>query len=307
MHIPVLLNETIESLAVKQGGVYIDGTLGGAGHSTRLMEKAGDGARLLGIDKDVQAVERCKLVLSNVPGAKTIVHGSHGDIASISKSNGFEKVDGILLDLGVSSFQIDEADRGFSFMKDGPLDMRMDGSAALSAADIVNTAPEEELERIFREYGEEKFAKRIARAICLRRATSKVETTSQLAELVQESVPRTGAKHPATRVFQALRMAVNSEIDDLKRALEGGLGLLKTGGRFAVITFESVTDRIVKRFFAMHQRREVSLLQGGVRTEGERPYVKLVFRHAVKPSNEEISNNVRSRSAKLRVAERTGE
>ena len=306
MHKPVLLKETVDSLAVKPGGVYIDGTLGRAGHAREILARAGTGARLVGIDRDTLALTESAERLERIPGVSlTLVHGCHGNIAKIVRDEGIGAVDGILLDLGVSSPQLDEADRGFSFRADGPLDMRMDRSRGETAADIVATRSEDELASLLRTFGEEPNARRIARAIVHARAVARIETTAQLASLVEKTVGRSGAHHPATRTFQAFRMAVNDELGDLERALEGGLGLLKPGGRMAVITFESLTDRTVKRFFAAHAGRMVSLQQGGERWEGTLPKVRLVTRHAVTASDEEIAENPRARSAKLRTIERT--
>ena len=308
MHTPVLLKETVDSLAVKPGGVYIDGTLGRAGHAREILARAGNGARLVGIDRDTQALTESAERLGKVPGVSlTLVHGCHGSIAQIVRGEGIDAVDGVLLDLGVSSPQLDEADRGFSFRADGPLDMRMDRSRGETAADLVATRSEEELADLRRTLGEEPNARRIAKAIVQARAVARIETTAQLAALVEKTVGRSGAHHPATRTFQAFRMAVNDELGELERALEGGLGLLKPGGRFAVITFESLTDRTVKRFFAAHAGRMVSLQQGGERWEGDLPKIRLVTRHAVTASEDEINRNPRARSAKLRVAERIGE
>ena len=306
MHKPVLLKETVDSLAVKPGGVYIDGTLGRAGHAREILARAGTGARLVGIDRDTLALTESAERLERIPGVSlTLVHGCHGNIAKIVRDEGIGAVDGILLDLGVSSPQLDEADRGFSFRADGPLDMRMDRSRGETAADIVATRSEDELASLLRMFGEEPNARRIARAIVQARAVARIETTAQLASLVEKTVGRSGAHHPATRTFQAFRMAVNDELGELERALEGGLGLLKPGGRMAVITFESLTDRTVKRFFAAHAGRMVSLQQGGERWEGTLPKVRLVTRHAVTASDEEIAENPRARSAKLRTIERT--
>ena len=306
MHKPVLLKETVDSLAVKPGGVYIDGTLGRAGHAREILARAGTGARLVGIDRDTLALTESAERLERIPGVSlTLVHGCHGNIAKIVRDEGIGAVDGILLDLGVSSPQLDEADRGFSFRADGPLDMRMDRSRGETAADIVATRSEDELASLLRTFGEEPNARRIAWAIVQARAVARIETTAQLASLVEKTVGRSGAHHPATRTFQAFRMAVNDELGELERALEGGLGLLKPGGRMAVITFESLTDRTVKRFFAAHAGRMVSLQQGGERWEGTLPKVRLVTRHAVTASDEEIAENPRARSAKLRTIERT--
>ena len=295
-HNPVLLKETVEALSVRPGGRYVDGTLGRAGHAKEIIARGGE---VLGIDRDEQAIRE----IGEVAGL-TAVRGRHGSLKEIANEKGWNEVDGILLDLGVSSPQLDEAGRGFSFLREGPLDMRMDRSCGLSAADIVNGESAERLEEIFREYGEEPQARRIAKAVAKERAEKPFETTVELAEFIEKVVGRRNGRHPATRVFQALRMEVNDEIGELGRALEGGLDLLRSGGRFAVITFESLTDRIVKRFFAGHIGRMVSLQQGGERWEGEEPRMKAVTRRVVVASKEEEDLNPRSRSAKLRAAEK---
>ena len=296
VHVPVLLKETLEALAVKPGGRYVDGTLGRAGHAKEIIARGGE---VLGIDRDAQAL----LEVGAVAGLKA-VKGCHGDIKEIANENGWNEVDGILLDLGVSSPQLDEAGRGFSFMREGPLDMRMDRSRGRSAAELVNEESAERLEEIFREWGEEPQARRIARAIAAERAKKPFETTTELAEFVERALGRRGGKHPATRVFQALRMEVNGEMEELVRALEGGMEILGSGGRFAVITFESLTDRTVKRFFSSHVGRMVSLQQGGERWEGVEPRAKAVSKRAVTASEKEQSENPRSRSAKLRAVEK---
>ena len=295
-HIPVLLKEVMDALAVRPGGRYVDGTLGRAGHTKEIIARGG---MVLGIDRDEQAIRE----IGEVAGL-TAVRGRHGDLKEIANEKGWSEVDGILLDLGVSSPQLDEAGRGFSFLREGPLDMRMDRSSGLSAADIVNGESADRLEEIFRELGEEPQSRRIAKAIAKEREKRKFETTVEFADFVEGVVGRRGAHHPATRVFQALRMEVNDEIGELERALEGGLELLKSGGRFAVITFESLTDRMVKRFFARHVGKMVSLQQGGERWEGETPKMRAVTGKVVVASEEESDLNPRSRSAKLRVAEK---
>ena len=295
-HNPVLLKETVDALSVRPGGRYVDGTLGRAGHAKEIIARGGE---VLGIDRDEQAIRE----IGEVAGL-TAVRGRHGSLKEIANEKGWNEVDGILLDLGVSSPQLDEAGRGFSFLREGPLDMRMDRSCGLSAADIVNGESAERLEEIFREFGEGPNARRIARAIVAERKPRPFRTTIDLADFVERVVGRRGAHHPATRVFQALRMEVNDEMGELERALEGGLELLKSGGRFAVITFESLTDRIVKRFFARHVGRMVSLQQGGERWEGEEPRMKAVIGKVVVASKEEEDLNPRSRSAKLRAAEK---
>ena len=305
MHIPVLLREVVDSLAIRPGGVYVDGTLGRGGHAREILLRGGAGTTLVGIDRDEQALAESAARLESVAGANVVlVHGCHGSLAEIVQKKGIGEVDGILLDLGVSSPQLDEPGRGFSFRADGPLDMRMDRSRDVTAASLVATRTEAELAGILQTLGEEPNARRIARAIVQARAARPIETTGQLAELVERTVGRHGPHHPATRTFQALRMAVNDEIGELERALDGGLGVLKAGGRFAVITFESLTDRIVKRFFAAHAGRMVSLQQGGERWEGLLPRVRLITRRAVVASAEETDVNPRARSAKLRTVER---
>lgn len=298
VHVPVMLNEAVDALNVKAGGVYVDGTLGRGGHSMEIVRRGG---RVIGIDRDDDALSAVEAM--KVEGLK-VVKGNHGDVAGILDRLGVEAVDGILLDLGVSSPQLDEGERGFSFRADGPLDMRMDRSCGITAAELVRDSSEEELSTMFRTLGEEPNARRIAKAIVRERGIHPIETTLQLAEIVERTVGRRGAHHPATKVFQALRMAVNDELGELARSLSDGLGRLKEGGRFVVITFESLTDRAVKRFFSAHAGKMVSLQQGGSRWEGELPRMRLVSSRAVVASTDEIAVNPRSRSAKLRAAER---
>ena len=297
-HVSVMLTEAVDALNVREGGVYVDGTLGRAGHTKEILRRGG---KVIGIDRDDDALKAVEAL--SVQGLKA-VKGNHGDVAKILKNEGLEKVDGILLDLGVSSPQLDEGERGFSFRADGPLDMRMDRAGGVTAADVVRDLDESGLTDIFRKYGEEPNARRIAKAIVKARGVSSIETTLQLAEIVERTVGRRGAHHPATRVFQALRMHVNDEMGELEKALADGLGCLKPGGRMVVITFESLTDRVVKRFFAAHAGRMVSLQQGGEMWEGELPRVMQVTRKAVVASDQEIAANPRSRSAKLRAVER---
>ena len=302
-HIPVLLLEAVDALAVKSGGRYVDGTLGRAGHTREILVRGGC---VLGIDRDDQAlreVEELKSRGDEKWSRLTLARGNHGDLKEIACEKGWTEVDGILLDLGVSSPQLDEAGRGFSFLRDGPLDMRMDRSRGVTAADLVNNESAERLEEIFREWGEEPQARRIARAIVAERKEHSFTTTMELADYLERILGRRGAHHPATRVFQALRMEVNDEMGELERALEGGFRLLRKGGRFAVITFESLTDRVVKRTFAAHVGRMVSLQQGGERWEGDLPRAKAISRKAIVAGAEETALNPRSRSAKLRVIE----
>ena len=302
-HIPVLLLEAVDALAVKPGGRYVDGTLGRAGHTREILVRGGS---VLGIDRGDQAlreVEELKSRGDEKWSRLTLARGNHGDLKEIACEKGWTEVDGILLDLGVSSPQLDEAGRGFSFLRDGPLDMRMDRSRGVTAADLVNNESAERLEEIFREWGEEPQSRRIARAIVAERKEHSFTTTMELADYLERILGRRGAHHPATRVFQALRMEVNDEMGELERALEGGFRLLRKGGRFAVITFESLTDRVVKRTFAAHVGRMVSLQQGGERWEGDLPRAKAISRKAIVAGAEETALNPRSRSAKLRVIE----
>jgi 16S rRNA (cytosine1402-N4)-methyltransferase len=302
MHLSVMLQETIDALAVKQGGCYIDGTLGSAGHSVEILKRAGETGSLLGIDRDPEALVRSRERLSEIPGTICLAHGAHGDLLRIAKANRLESVDGILLDLGVSSDQLDTPERGFSFRLDGPLDMRMDPTQGESAADVIAHAEEAELATLFWKLGEEKQSRRIAKAIVYERARCAITTTEQLAELVSKAVGgKKGPRHPATKVFQALRMRVNREIEDLEQALEDGINLLNLNGRFAVITFESLTDRVVKHTFAAHVGKWRSLQQGGEEWIGTLPEAEWVMRHALAPTEAEMEANPRSRSAKLRV------
>lgn len=294
-HVPVLLKETVDGLAVKKGGRYVDGTFGRGGHAREIVRRGGE---VLGIDRDEAAVAAA--------GDLRVVKGNHGEIERIVHENGWEDVDGVLLDLGVSSPQLDEAGRGFSFLRDGPLDMRMDRTGGVTAADLVNFESAERLEEIFRVWGEEPRARQIAKAILRARDERgmRFERTLQLADFIGGLLGRRGGHHPATRVFQALRMEVNDEMGGLKRALEGGMKVLKPGGRFAIITFESLTDRVVKRFFADHVGRMVSLQQGGEEWVGKEPRAVTVTRKAIVAGEDEVNLNARSRSAKLRVIEK---
>ena len=308
MHIPVLLKETIAALNPQPGCVYIDGTLGQAGHASAVMRLAGESGRLLGIDRDGEALVRAKnnLLRDQIPGTHTLVHGAHGDIGTIAQANGFEQVDAILLDLGVSSDQLDTPERGFSFRQDGPLDMRMRNDAGETAAELVARLSVPEMTTLFKELGEEKRAYAIAKAIDRERQKSPFTRTLQLADCVAKAVgtAHTKGRHPATRVFQALRMAVNDEMGDLRRALEAGIRLLKPGGIMAILTFESLTDRVVKQTFKAHCGQEVSLQQGGSEWRGILPKTELILKKAVCGQPEELESNPRARSAKLRAVRR---
>jgi len=302
VHVSVLAEEVIEGLNPKSGGLYVDGTLGGGGHAQRILERGG---RVIGIDQDADVLAETAERLSVWGERFSPVHGNFADMKSLLENEMDEGVDGILLDLGVSSFQLDRAERGFSFQQEGPLDMRMDRTSGRTAADWVNTLSREELADTLRAYGEEPAAWRIAGAIEQARDERPLSTTLELAEVVSKAAGgRRGRLHPATRTFQALRMAVNDELGALERGLDDGLNLLRMGGRMAVISFHSLEDRKVKQTFNKHAGRMESLPQGGARWVGELPQMRKITRKAVTASDGELAENPRSRSAKLRIVER---
>lgn len=309
-HIPVLLNETIDGLNIKSDGIYVDATFGRGGHSREILKRLGANGRLFALDRDLAAIEAAKSIADD---RFTIVHAPFSQIKEVCKACGIlEKVNGILMDIGVSSPQLDDASRGFSFDKDGPLDMRMDQSAGIDAAYIVNTYAAKDLAYIFKTYGEERFAGKVANAIVRQREKAPFTTTLALAEVISAAIPgKPGPKHKATRCFQALRIAVNSELDELKAALEGSLDVLSDDGRLCVISFHSLEDRIVKTF--IRENSEGPKLPRGLPVtdaelaELKRQSCKLIkISGAVKASDDEVSQNPRSRSAVLRVAARLG-
>ncbi len=302
-HRPVLLEQTVELLNPQRGGVYLDGTLGGGGHALALLERIDGQGRLLGVDRDAGAIERARSTLARYADSCVLVQGRYARMCEIARQQGITEVDGVLLDIGLSSDQLDAPERGFSFAADGPLDMRMDRSTGVTAAELLASLSGSELKSLLIRYGEERRAGRIARAIVAEREKQPLVRTAYLAELVSRAVGgRRGRRHPATRTFQALRIAVNGELDELAHGLAAGLELLSVGGRFAVITFHSLEDRLVKRFFARHAGRWESLPQGGQEWRGEMPAVTLVNRKPIVASEDELAANPRARSAKLRVA-----
>lgn len=306
MHIPVMLEECLDGLITDPAGIYVDGTLGNAGHAAVILERLERGGTLVGFDRDVDAIERVTEKLKTGPGKRVeLVHDNYANMAAQLDRLGIEKVHGILLDLGVSSFQIGIAERGFSFQHDGPIDMRMDQTSGQTAAELVNTAGEQELADIIFRYGEERDSRRIARAIVEARAKMEIETTAQLAGIVERAKGgRKGKKiHPATKTFQALRMAVNEELAGIEQVLEQMVSRVVEGGRIVVLTFHSLEDRLVKHFFSRHVPREESLQQGGVRRIYEEPPVKWIWKKPLTASKEEQTINPRSRSAKLRAVE----
>ncbi len=304
-HRPVLLAEAVSALAVKADGLYADGTFGRGGHAAAILERLGDRGRLWLVDKDPRAIATAHERFG--ADARCVIHhGSFAQLRDLAEAEGLlGRFDGILLDLGVSSPQLDEAERGFSFMREGPLDMRMDTSSGMTAKEWLSVASAEEIARVLREYGEERFARRIAQAVVRHRDEDRLpETTRALAELVAEAVPKHERhKHPATRTFQAIRIHLNRELEDLSRFLEGACDLLAPGGRLAVISFHSLEDRMVKRF--IQQRSSVGYLPPGVPVapEGLRPTLQRVGK-ALRPDEQETRDNPRARSAVLRVAER---
>ncbi|UHQ54847.1 16S rRNA (cytosine(1402)-N(4))-methyltransferase RsmH [Microbulbifer sp. YPW16] len=302
LHRSVLLREAVDALVTDPGGFYIDGTFGRGGHSAAILEKLDERGQLLGIDKDPQAVEFARERFAG-DDRFAIWHGSFADMAeAVAGREG--QVTGILLDLGVSSPQLDQAERGFSFVQDGPLDMRMDTSRGLSAADWVNSESEAEMARVFREYGEERFARRMAAAIARRREEKPFERTLDLAEVVKAANPAwEKGKHPATRVFQAVRIHINGELEDLKRVLDSAMELLAPGGRLVVISFHSLEDRMVKRFIR-DKERGPQLPRGLPVMDSEIEKTLRAVGKAVKAEAQEVGENVRSRSAVMRVAEK---
>ncbi len=303
-HVPVLLGPAIAGLNLKVDGWYIDGTFGRGGHSGAILNNLGPDGYLLAIDRDPQAISSASVSLQNDPRLE-LVHGEFSEIRRYAIDRKMlGKVDGLLLDLGVSSPQLDTAGRGFSFQSDGPLDMRMDPSRGASAAEWLATVEEHKLKRILQQFGEERFSGRIARAIVVARDVARITGTAQLAEIVKQAVPAHGQKrHPATKTFQAIRIFVNNELAELDRALEVSLDLLRPGGRLCVISFHSLEDRRVKRFMRDHAR-EAEPYRGMPDVPPEhRPKLKLIGK-AISPSDEEIANNVRARSSRLRIAER---
>jgi 16S rRNA (cytosine1402-N4)-methyltransferase len=301
-----MLEECLEGLNIHPCGIYVDGTLGNAGHASAILEQLEKGGRLVGFDRDADALKRVEGRLKSERGARVdLVHDNYAHMAQQLDQLGIEKVDGLLLDLGVSSFQLDEAHRGFSFLQEGPLDMRMDQAASQSAKELVNELDESELAEIIFKYGEDRASRRIARAIVEARAKMHIETTLQLAQIVERAKGgRRGRRiHPATQTFQALRMAVNDELAGIEQVLEDMVKRVVEGGRIVVLTFHSLEDRLVKRFFNRHVPKEESLQGGGVRRIFEEPAVKWIWKKPRIASAEEQATNPRSRSAKLRVVE----
>ena len=301
-HKPILVEEIIAALSIASGGIYLDGTLGGGGHTAKMLEKGGI---VYGIDRDQDAINHCKERLAGYENFVPVL-GNYTDAADLLKQNGVENIDGALLDLGVSSYQLDEPERGFSYMKDGPLDMRM-GEDAVKAADIVNSYSDRKLFEILRDYGEEKFAWRIAQAIVKRRAQKPFETTMELVQTITEAMPafaRREAQHPAKRTFQAIRIEANNELGPLQGALEQIVGMLKSKKRLCVITFHSLEDRIVKNTFKTMENPCICPPKAPYCVCGRKPVGTVVTRKPIYPGEAEVEINPRARSAKLRIIEK---
>ena len=305
-HRSVLLDECIEALAIKPDGIYLDGTLGGAGHSLEIVKRL-EGGRLIGVDRDEVALDAARERLAPYLDKVSLVHSNFKEIDAILDGLGLDRIDGMLFDLGVSSPQLDEAERGFSYMADAPLDMRMDRSDRLSAYEVVNEWPEAELRRILYEYGEERYAPRIAGAICRSREQKPIETTLELVELIRSAMPAQALRekqHPAKRSFQAIRIAVNDELASVEQMMQRAIARLKPGGRLAVITFHSLEDRIVKNAMAQAAKGCSCPPEFPVCVCGRKPEVRLVTRKPIISGEQELEENPRARSAKLRVCEK---
>ena len=307
-HKSVLLYETIDSLNVKPDGIYVDGTLGGGGHALEVCRRLGEYGRLIGIDQDADAIAAASERLRDYGDRVTIVRSNYEEIQSVLKDLGIEKADGIYLDLGVSSYQLDTPERGFTYREeDAPLDMRMDQRNTRTAADIVNTYSEFDLYRIIRDYGEDKFAKNIAKHIVRARETKRIETTGELTEIIKEAVPakvRAVGGHPSKKTFQAIRIELNQELEVLNNSIDTMIDLLNPGGRLAVITFHSLEDRIVKIRFRNNENPCTCPPDFPVCVCGKVSKGRVITRKPVVPSEEEINGNKRSKSSKLRVFER---
>ncbi len=307
IHVPVLLGACLDGLNIRPDGVYVDGTLGRAGHTAAIAERLNDKGRVVAIDKDDTALSEAKTRLGALADKVTLVKGDFRDVGAILTSLGIDQVNGMLFDLGVSSPQLDDAARGFSYMADAPLDMRMDQSAAVTAAQIVNTWPEDELKRILYTYGEERYAPRIAAQILRRRAEKPIETTSQLTDIIRSAMPAKALRekqHPAKRSFQAFRIAVNDELGAIADMLDTAPDNLALGGRLCVISFHSLEDRLVKTAIARREKGCTCPRDFPICVCGFQPTLRSVVRKPVTPTAEEIQANPRARSAKLRIAER---
>lgn len=308
VHKSVLLKETIDGLKIKPDGIYVDGTLGGGGHASEVARRLSDKGSIIGIDQDAAAIEAAGIRLKDFGEKVTIVRSNYCDMKSQLGKLGIDKVDGIVLDLGVSSYQLDTAERGFSYREDAPLDMRMDRRQKMRARDIVNDYEERELYRVIRDYGEDKFAKNIAKHIVAARQKAPIETTGQLTEIIRASIPMKFQKksgHPAKRTFQAIRIELNQELEVLKNSLDAMIDLLNPGGRLCIITFHSLEDRIVKSAFRKNENPCTCPSDFPVCVCGKISKGSIITRKPILPSKEEMEENSRAKSAKLRIFERS--
>ncbi len=306
-HIPVMLSEVLSGLDVKPGGVYLDCTLGGGGHSKHILQLSAPDGFLVGIDQDQEAITAADAVLSEYSGRYKLYKTNFSDLKHVIDDSGIDKADGVLMDLGVSSYQLDNAERGFSYMQDAPLDMRMDQKSGATAADLINTLSEAELTKIIGGYGEERWAKRISQFIVNARKKERIATTGQLVTVIKQAIPagaRKEGSHPAKKTFQALRIAVNDELGILRSAIMDAVDILRPGGRICIITFHSLEDRIVKGAFHYLTLNCICPPRIPVCTCNVRQKVKLINKKPIIPSQEEIDNNPRAHSAKLRIAEK---
>ena len=308
VHKSVLLKETIDGLKIKPDGIYVDGTLGGGGHASEVARRLSDKGSIIGIDQDAAAIEAAGIRLKDFGEKVTIVRSNYCDMKSQLGKLGIDKVDGIVLDLGVSSYQLDTAERGFSYREDAPLDMRMDRRQKMTARDIVNDYEERELYRVIRDYGEDKFAKNIAKHIVAARQKAPIETTGQLTEIIRASIPMKFQKksgHPAKRTFQAIRIELNQELEVIKNSLDAMIDLLNPGGRLCIITFHSLEDRIVKSAFRKNENPCTCPSDFPVCVCGKISKGSIITRKPILPSKEEMEENSRAKSAKLRIFERS--
>lgn len=308
VHKSVLLDETVDSLNVKPDGIYVDGTLGGGGHASLVCSRLGEHGRFIGIDQDADAIKAAGERLAPFGDKVTIVRSNYVDTPAVLKSLNIQKVDGIMLDLGVSSYQLDTAERGFSYMADAPLDMRMDERNPVTAKDIVNGYSEMELFRVIRDYGEDKFAKNIAKHIVNARKDKEIETTFELTEIIKAAIPmkvRMNGGHPAKRTFQAIRIEINKELEVLNNSIDNMIDLLNDNGRLSIITFHSLEDRIVKTRFKNNENPCTCPPDFPVCVCGKKSKGKVITRKPILPGEEEIMNNPRAKSSKLRVFERS--
>ncbi len=305
-HIPIMLSEVIDGLDIKPNGIYLDGTIGGAGHSQEILKRLNEDGLLIGVDRDREALNKANEVLSSVGGNFKLVHDNYRNVKAICQNLGIDHLDGILLDIGVSSYQLDNKDRGFSYRMDAKLDMRMDQESGKSAYDIVNTYTKEELEEVIYKYSQERWARRIAEFICEYRAEKPIETTFELTDVIKRAIPKKARenKHPSKKTFQALRIEVNDELGALNAALQDAIDILNPDGRIAVITFHSMEDKIVKDIFKFNTLDCICPPESIICTCNHKRKLKLVNNKPLVASEEELKANPRSESAKLRIAQR---